>query len=286
MNTRTDIITELKVGVIGLGLIGGSFAKAYAAAGCEVYGSDINAEVIESALEAGAIMGEVTEENIGGLDLVLVALYPSAAVEWIVSHAPLFGEQATVIDLCGVKGAVCPECFRAAEEHGFTYVGGHPMAGLQFSGFRYSRDNLFKGASMIIVPPESAELELLEKIKSLLSPCEFGRITITSAKNHDAMIAYTSQMAHVVSSAYIKSPSSSMHRGYSAGSYKDLTRVAKLNEDMWSELFFANREPLLAEIDIFIKEMRKYREALYKRDKEEMTRLLREGRIAKERSDK
>ncbi len=277
---------KLNVGVVGLGLIGGSFAKAYSQSGCRVWGTDISEEVMDSAVECGAIEGRLSDEKLCELDLVLVALYPSAAVEYILSHAGMFGEQTCVIDLCGVKGSVCPECFRAAEEHGFTYVGGHPMAGLQFSGFKYSRENLFRGASMIIVPPESADLDLLERVKKLLLPCEFGRITITNAKNHDAMIAYTSQMAHVVSSAYIKSPSSSMHRGYSAGSYKDLTRVAKLNEDMWTELFFSNREPLLREIDIFIKEMKKYREALYKRDTEGMRELLRDGRIAKERSDK
>lgn len=277
---------KLNVGVVGLGLIGGSFAKAYSAAGARVLGLDISDEVTASALECSAISGVLADTDLAELDLLLVALYPEATVEYITSHAKDIGEHTVVIDLCGVKGAVCPECFRAAEEHGFTYVGGHPMAGLQFSGFRYSRDNLFRGASMILVPGESAELELLDRVRELLSPCEFGRITITSAKNHDAMIAYTSQMAHVVSSAYIKSPSSSMHRGYSAGSYKDLTRVAKLNEDMWTELFFANREPLLSEIDIFIKEMKKYREALYKKDVEGMRTLLREGRIAKERSDK
>ncbi len=276
----------MKVGIVGLGLIGGSFAKAYSAVGVEVLGRDISEEVMASALECGAITRALADEDMSELDLMLVALYPEAAVSFIVENAARFGEETVVIDLCGVKEKVCPPCFAAAEEHGFTYVGGHPMAGLQFSGFKYSRENLYKGSSMIIVPPESADLELLSKVKELLSPCEFGRITITSAKNHDAMIAYTSQMAHVVSSAYIKSPSSSMHRGYSAGSYKDLTRVAKLNEDMWTELFFSNREPLLREIDIFIKEMRKYREALAKGDTEGMRTLLRDGRIAKERSDK
>lgn len=277
---------QLNVGVVGLGLIGGSMAKAYAAHGARVLGLDLSEEVMSAALECGAISGELGDADLATLDLLLVALYPEATVEYVSSHASLIGEGTVVIDLCGVKGAVCPECFRLAEEYGFTYVGGHPMAGLQFSGFKYSRDNLFRGASMIIVPGESAELELLDRVRELLAPCEFGRITITSAKNHDAMIAYTSQMAHVVSSAYIKSPSSSMHRGYSAGSYKDLTRVAKLNEDMWTELFFANREPLLSEIDIFIKEMKKYREALYRRDVQGMRTLLRDGRIAKERSDK
>ena len=276
----------MKVGIVGLGLIGGSFAKAYSANGIEVLGYDISDEIISVALECGAIKDKLKDTDLAELDLVLVALYPRAAVDYIVSHAHLFGESTYVIDLCGVKSSVCPECFAAAEAHGFTYIGGHPMAGLQFSGFKYSRDNLYKGSSMIIVPPESADLALLEHVKELLAPCEFGRITITSAKNHDAMIAYTSQMAHVVSSAYIKSPSSSMHRGYSAGSYKDLTRVAKLNEDMWTELFFSNREPLLSEIDIFIDEMKKYRDALYKNDVEGMRTLLRDGRIAKEKSDK
>ncbi len=276
----------MKVGIVGLGLIGGSFAKAYSSHGIEVYGRDISDEVMASAIECGAIKRELHDEDLCELDLVLVALYPEATVDFILGHADKFGEQTYVIDLCGVKGSVCAPCFEAAEKHSFTYVGGHPMAGLQFSGFKYSRDNLYKGSSMIIVPPESADFELLSHVKELLAPCEFGRITITNAKNHDAMIAYTSQMAHVVSSAYIKSPSSAMHRGYSAGSYKDLTRVAKLNEDMWTELFFSNREPLLREIDIFIKEMRKYREALSKNDVEGMRTLLRDGRIAKEKSDK
>ncbi len=276
----------MKVGIVGLGLIGGSFAKAYSGAGCTVLGFDTSDEVMKAAIECTAVSRRLEETDLAELDLVLVALYPEAAVNYIVANASKFGEQTCVIDLCGVKESVCPKCFAAAEEYGFTYVGGHPMAGLQYSGFKYSRDNLFRGSSMIIVPPESADFELLSRVKELLLPCEFGKITITNAKNHDAMIAYTSQMAHVVSSAYIKSPSSSMHRGYSAGSYKDLTRVAKLNEDMWTELFFANRESLLSEIDIFIKEMKKYREALYKRDKESMRELLKEGRIAKEKSDK
>ncbi len=276
----------MKVGIVGLGLIGGSFAKAYSAAGDEVLGSDISVEVMESALDCGAVSRQLQDSDMAELDLMLVALYPEAAVDFIVGNAEKFGENTTVIDLCGVKESVCPPCFEAAERCGFTYVGGHPMAGLQYSGFKYSRDNLYKGSSMIIVPPESADFELLSRVKELLAPCGFGKITITNAKNHDAMIAYTSQMAHVVSSAYIKSPSSAMHRGYSAGSYKDLTRVAKLNEDMWTELFFSNREPLLREIDIFIKEMKKYREALAKHDVEGMRALLRDGRIAKEKSDK
>ena len=277
---------KMKIGIAGLGLIGGSFAKAYSTSGAEVLGLDKNEDVLSSALECNAISKELAMEDMATLDLMLVALYPRAAVDFILEYADAFGSDTTVIDLCGVKGSVCPECFEAAEKYGFTYVGGQPMAGLQFSGFKYSRDNLFKGASMIIVQPESADLALLDKVAALLAPCGFGRITITSAKNHDAMIAYTSQMAHVVSSAYIKSPSSCMHRGYSAGSYKDLTRVAKLNEDMWTELFFANKEPLLSEIDIFIEEMKKYRDALSNDDTERMRSLLREGRIAKERSDK
>ena len=276
----------MKVGIVGLGLIGGSFAKAYSAAGAEVLGRDLSESVISSALECGAITRTLEDSDLCELDLMLVALYPAAAVSFILENADRFGEETCVIDLCGVKESVCTPCFEAAEKHGFTYVGGHPMAGLQFSGFKYSRENLFKGASMIIVPPESADFELLSRVKELLAPCEFGKITITNAKNHDAMIAYTSQMAHVVSSAYIKSPSSSMHRGYSAGSYKDLTRVAKLNEDMWTELFFENKDPLLREIDIFIREMKKYRTALAKEDREGMRELLREGRIAKEKSDK
>ena len=144
---------------------------------------------------------------------------------------------------------------------------------------------MFKGAPMVIVPPRFNDINLLGNIKELLAPARFGRFSFTTAEEHDKMIAFTSQLAHVVSNAYVKSPTAKNHKGFSAGSYKDMTRVAWLNENMWAELFLENKEPLLFELDGIIASLSAYREALASDDKDEMVSLLRDGRIAKEEID-
>lgn len=276
----------MTIGIAGLGLIGGSLAKAYKAAGDHtVYAHDLDTSVVELAKIAGAVDGALTEENIPGCDLILVALYTGAAIEYMKSIAPFVSKDCVVVDCCGTKKRVCEEGFKIATEYGFTYAGGHPMAGTQYSGFKYSRANLFKGASMIIVPSRFDDINLTQRIKDLLMPAGFGRITISTADEHDRMIAFTSQLPHVVSNAFIKSPTAQTHRGFSAGSYKDLTRVAWLNENMWTELFFEDREYLLFEIETVIKSLTEYRDALRDGDRERMTQILREGRIAKEKVD-
>ena len=190
-----------------------------------------------------------------------------------------------VIDCCGVKESVCEPCFEIAREHGFTYAGGHPMAGRHYSGYKYATEKLFRGAPMVIVPDVYDDIELLTKIKSLLEPAKFGFISVTTAEEHDRLIAFTSQLAHVVSNAYVKSPTAGRHKGFSAGSYKDLTRVAWLNESMWTELFMDNRENLKAELDQLITSLQEYRDALEDEDYEWMETLLAEGRIRKTEID-
>jgi len=276
----------MTIGIAGLGLIGGSLAKAYKAAGdYTVYGHDLDTSVIEIAKIAGVLDGALTNENLGECDLILVALYTGAAIEYMKTIAPYLSKDCVVVDCWGTKKRVCEAGFKIAKEYGFTYAGGHPMAGTQYSGFKYSRANLFKGASMIIVPSRFDDINLTQRIKDLLMPAGFGRITITTAEEHDRMIAFTSQLPHVVSNAFIKSPTASTHKGFSAGSYKDLTRVAWLNENMWTELFFEDRDYLLFEIETVIKSLEEYRDALRDGDRERMTQILREGRIAKERVD-
>lgn len=275
----------LTVGVAGLGLMGGSFAKAYKAAGHRVYACNRSRDTLEMAIMQNAADAELTRENVKDCDLLLIALYPEATVEYLRSLAPYIASHTVVIDTCGVKRAVCESCFPIAEEHGFTFIGGHPMAGTQFSGYKYSRASMYKDSSMILVPRSFDDIELFDRVKSLLTPCRFGRVTITTAEKHDAMIAFSSQMAHVVSSAFVKSPSAREHRGYSAGSYKDLTRVAWLNEKMWAELFLDNRDNLLSELDVFIENLSKYREALSLGDRAALEELLREGRLIKEEVD-
>ena len=275
----------MKVGICGLGLIGGSMAKAYKAKEHTVYGYDKDNNTLGYAMVASIIDGELNDKTIKDCDLILVALYPRATIKYLESIAPLVNKSTEVMDLCGTKQLVCEAGFSLAEKYGFTFVGGHPMAGTQYSGIKHSRATLFKNAPMVIVPPIYDDISFLDKIKQLLLPAEFGKLSITTAKEHDSMIAFTSQLAHVVSNAYVKSPTAENHKGFSAGSYKDMTRVAWLNENMWTELFLENREALIYEIDNIICSLSQYKDAIENNDSETLKKLLRDGRIAKEKID-
>ena len=275
----------MKVGIVGLGLIGGSFAWAYHNEGHQVLAFNRTRSVLDFAMLSGAVDGELTKENVSDCDLVLVTLYPEAAIAYIDQMGPYFGQKPLVIDCCGTKRVVCAACFPIAQRDGFTYLGGHPMAGTHNSGFKYARSDLYRGAPMVIVPPRFDDIELLSRVKVLLSPAGFGSISVTTAEKHDQMIAFTSQMAHVVSNAYIKSPTARVHKGFSAGSYKDMTRVAWLNPPMWAELFMENKDCLLSELDIFIANLQRYRKAMEENDLPELVRLLDEGRRLKEEVD-
>ena len=275
----------MTVGIVGLGLIGGSMARAYKDAGHTVLGADTDSAILEMSQLAGVTDGVLDEKSIGGCDLVLIAVPPKACVEWLTENAPFVAKDHLVVDLSGVKRAVCAPCFALAEQYGFIFAGGHPMAGTQFSGFKYSKANLFKGAPMVIVPPAHADMELLERIRDALLPAQFGRFSVTTAEEHDKLIAFTSQMAHVASNAYIKSPTARAHKGFSAGSYKDLTRVAKLNEHMWTELFLYNGDNLAEELDFYINALAAYRDAIRAGDAQTLCALLREGRERKEEVD-
>lgn len=276
----------MKVGIVGLGLIGGSLAKAYKESGqAEVYGWDTDADTMLLAKTVEAIDGTLDETVLPDCDLLLLALYPGAAIEYLRAHAPEISKKTFVIDCCGVKQVVCDACFPIAEQYGFSFFGGHPMAGTQFSGFAKSRSSLFRGASMILVPPRFDDIAQLDQAKQLLAPVGFGRTVVTTADKHDEMIAFTSQMAHIVSNAFIKSPAARQHKGFSAGSYKDLTRVAWLNETMWTELFMDNRQKLIREIDILMHLLEEYKEAMQQEDAPRLKELLREGRICKEEVD-
>ncbi len=279
----------MKIGICGLGLIGGSMAKAYAEARGEnpdlyLYGYDRDEATMKTA-RTEVLDGILDDETVPLCDLILIALRPEAAAEYMKKIAPMLPPEAVVIDLCGTKKHICEIGFSLAEQYGYTYVGGHPMAGTQYSGYEHSRANLFRNAPMVIVPPEVYDDGLIPRVKGMLAPVGFGRFTVTTADYHDRQIAFTSQLAHVVSNAYIKSPTARAHKGFSAGSYKDLTRVAWLNEQMWTELFLENRDPLLFEIDTIIHSLGEYRDAIRDGDEKKLCALLRDGRIAKEQVD-
>jgi len=275
----------MTVGIVGLGLIGGSFAKAYHASGERVLAQDIDRDVLSFAVISSAVDEELTDETMAECDLILLAVCPAAAVEWLQKNAPKIASHTIVIDCCGTKRTVCAACFPIAAQYGITYLGGHPMAGTQFSGFKYAKADLYHGAPMVLVPPRFDDIELLGRVKDLLTPAGFGSYSVTTAEQHDEMIAFTSQLAHVASNAYIKSPTAKKHKGFSAGSYKDMTRVAWLAPRMWAELFLENRDFLLKEIDCYIEHLSQYKAAMEQNDEEELIRLLDEGKKRKEEVD-
>lgn len=275
----------MKIGILGLGLIGGSMARCYSKAGHTVYACDKDETIMSFAELSGCIQGPLTEETIPQCDLILLAIYPQASASWLEENAHLVSQNALVMDLCGIKEEICRRCFPLADKYGFTFIGAHPMAGSHFSGFKYSRSNLFQGAPMVLVPPRFDDIDLLQRAKDAFSCCGFGRFSVCTAQEHDRLIAFTSQMPHVLSNAYIKSPTALGHNGFSAGSYKDLTRVAWLNAKMWAELCMENKENVLFELNTYIVELVKYRQALESSDLAALTALLDEGRKRKEEVD-
>ena len=218
-------------------------------------------------------------------DLVLLAVSPRAACDYLSEHAAHFAPDQLVIDCCGIKQAVCATGFSAAASYGFLFVGGHPMAGTQFSGFKNSRADMFHGATMALVPPVMDDINITERAKNALLPAGFSHFSIWRAEKHDEVIAYTSQLAHIVSNAYMKSPTALKHIGLSAGSYKDLTRVARLNAPMWTELFMDNKSAVLYELDNIINALSEYRDALKADDKEKLFTLLKRGSDIKQEVD-
>jgi len=275
----------MTVGILGLGLIGGSLARAYALEGHTVYAAEKDAQMLSFAILAGAVHGKLDMDTIPGCDLILLAIYPDGSASWLENNAQLISQDTLVIDCCGIKKEICARCFPVAERFGFTFVGGHPMAGSQFSGFKYSRANMFEGAPMVLIPPVYDDIALLDRVKQALEPCHFGHFSVTTAEDHDKKIAFTSQMAHIVSNAYVKSPTALEHKGFSAGSYKDLTRVAWLNPQMWAELFLENKDNVLFELDTLIENLQAYRRSIAQDDMAGLVMLLEEGKRRKEEVD-
>ena len=273
------------VGILGLGLIGGSLARAYKKAGHTVLACNRGQSILAFAQLAEIVDEPLNETNISNCDLILLSIYSDASASWLENNGKYISPSALVIDCCGIKEKICNRCFPIAEKYGFTFVGGHPMAGSHHSGFKYSRSNLFQGAPMVLVPPRYDDPMLLQRVKDALAPCGFKSFSVTTAQEHDKMIAFTSQMPHIISNAFIKSPTALSHRGFSAGSYKDLTRVAWLNPQMWCELFLSNKKNVLQELDFFIESLKAYRTAIENEDSDQLITLLDEGRRRKEEVD-
>lgn len=276
----------MKIGIVGLGLIGGSLAKAIKKNTHEICcGLDINQATVTAALAQEAIDSAITADELDRCDVVIISLYPQHTIDFILENKNRFKKGGIVIDTCGIKGEIVKAVEKPLADCGVRFVGCHPMAGREFSGFEYSVDNLFEKASFIMTPTDSTDMQAVRKISKLAYDIGFAKCVISTPQEHDSVIAFTSQLAHVVSSAYVKSPTLMKQSGFSAGSFKDLTRVAKLNEDMWTTLFMMNKEPLVEEISHIIKCLEDYRDAMVTDDSQRLKQLLREGRELKEKSN-
>ncbi len=272
----------MNVGIVGLGLIGGSLAKSTKTRTAHtVWGIDLNQESMMMARMCGAIDAPLTDENLPQCDLILVAIRPQAAIDWVTEHAAQIAPTAILVDMCGVKRKVVEAIAPIAREHGFSYIGGHPMAGRERWGFTAATDDLFVGASMILTPDDRSDMLLLESLKTFFTDIGFGTLTFSTPEEHDRIISFTSQLAHIASSAYVKSPEAQRRRGFSAGSFRDMTRVARLDEDMWTELFLADADFLTGELETLIRHLEEYRAALEIRDAETLRALLKDGREKK-----
>jgi prephenate dehydrogenase len=272
----------MNIAIVGLGLIGGSLAKSTKSrTSHQVFGIDTDRETMTLARLCGAIDGALSHENLGTCELVLLAIRPQSSIDWVKSHGELISKRAILVDMCGVKRSVCSKLAPLANEFGFSYIGGHPMAGKERGGFVNSSENLYVGASMILTPDERTNMLLLETLKAFFLDLGFAHLTFTTPEDHDRIIAYTSQLAHIASSAYVKSPEAQIRRGFSAGSFRDMTRVALLDEDMWTELFMNNSDNLIEQLDILISNLSEYQTALRAGDSEKLRALLKDGREKK-----
>ena len=276
---------KMNIAVIGLGLIGGSICKALKANTFHhIMGIDTDPETIRKALDQGAIDEEITVDKLGEANLTIVALYPLAIVDFVKENADRFRKGSIVMDICGIKGYIVRNCTPILDERGVIFIGTHPMAGTEHSGFDYSTATLFNKASFIITPSENTPQIAIDLVSTLGACMNFGQVVVATPEQHDTNIAYTSQLAHVVSNAYVKSPSLFRADGFSAGSFLDLTRVAYLNEEMWSSLFMCNKEALLYEVNNIINSLTEYRDAMENDDIDTLRELLRVGKERKEKS--
>lgn len=254
----------MKIAIIGMGLIGGSFYKAFLKAEQEVAGFDRDDPV-----------------DVKEADIVIVATHPRTAIEVITAHAGEFKDGAIVVDTCGIKKPIMEAVAPLAKGARWRFCGGHPMAGKEYSGFRNSDPALFSGASMILVPGEGIDDEALALLEDLFRQVGFKRMVLAEAARHDEMIAYTSQLCHIVSSAFLRDELAPSHEGFSAGSFRDMIRVGAPDPYLWSELFLDNSAALMPVLNRFIGRLTAMRDAIAANDRDAIWTQLSEGRPIK-----
>ncbi|MFI3207088.1 MAG: prephenate dehydrogenase [Clostridia bacterium] len=272
----------MNIGIIGLGLMGASAAKSVKQkTGHTVYGIDLNKETMFFAKGNGTIDDSLTEENVKDCKLIFIALCPKATIDWVENHCEFISSETVVVDFCGIKRSVVTQIEEIAQKHNFIYVGGHPMAGKEKGGYVSSDENLYVGASMILTPNAGVDIKILAMLNDFFIDMGFANTTISSPEEHDRIIAYTSQLPHIASSAYIKSPTAKKRRGFSAGSFKDLSRVAFMDEKMWTELFLEKPDFLIEELEEYIENLNEYLSALKAKDYELTQNLIHDGKEKK-----
>ena len=272
----------MKIAVIGLGIIGGSFCKAIKKHTAHtVIGINRTHSVAEQAKNDGSIDVIGTVERLGEADIIFLCMYPQACVDFIKENGKFIKKGALVTDSSGIKSAICPQLYELSQEFGFVFVGSHPMAGKEKNGYGVSEAELYKGASFIITPC-GADEKYVNTLADLALSIGFGQVKITTPEEHDRMIAFTSQLPHVLACSYVLSPCCPNHNGFSAGSYRDVSRVANINSKLWSELFLENREPLITELDILIDNITRIKDAIKDNDRETLADLLEQGHKIKQ----
>ena len=273
----------MKALIIGLGLIGGSLAKSLKKnSDWIVAGYDINEESLTDAVKQGAIDSIWSSDTQSDADLTVLCLSPENCVGFLKSKAPLLRSESVVTDVCGVKKWIVEQCEPICRDYGLHFIGGHPMAGREHNGFKNSDENLFNRASYILTPVDSTSKKALDTAKMFVEAVNAAKITVTTPYNHDRVIAFTSQIPHILAGAYVKSPSCKDRHGFSAGSFKDVSRVATIDENLWSELFVLNKEPLLHELDHLISSLYDYKTYLENNNIDGLKNSIRQGRIIKE----
>lgn len=275
----------MNIAIVGLGIIGGSMAMAIKKyTDHYVIGINRTRATLKQAYECGAIDEMGSEQSLRNADLVILGLYPELAVEYIRQHGDKIKKGAIVTDTSGIKSAICPELNALAKLYGFSFIGSHPMAGKETNGFGSADPDLFKGASFIVIPG-NVQYSKVETLCKLANSIGFSSYRFTTPEEHDRMIAYTSQLPHVLACAYVLSPQCPNHHGFSAGSYRDVSRVAKINAELWSELFVENREPLTKEIDTLIENLTLIKNQINASDRDKLVNTLQKSREIKESLD-
>lgn len=265
-----------RIAVIGLGIIGGSLCAALTKAGYEVDGVDLDKKSMQIALEKGYICGFA--DDISKYEVVFIAVPPKATVALLETSN--FKENAIVSDICGIKSSIENAVY--AKPRNYRYVGMHPMAGKETSGIQSASAELFNSANVVVTVAKNTDVNALAEIKELIKAMRFGRIVECTAEEHDRKIALTSQLAHIVSNAYVKSSQVTNCKGFTGGSFQDMTRIAGVDEKLWTELYMGNRAFVLEELEGLITQLSTYRDALQNADDVALSTALKEGRLIRE----